>query len=55
MRLKLVLRDERVNFKLELEEWVQDIRWELVIWKLDNKSVINFKYLGCKNQFEFNF
>lgn len=53
-RLKSVLRDERANFKQELEEQVSDIRREIVIRKSDNKSATNFKYSGCKNQFEFN-
>lgn len=53
-RLNSVLRDERANFKQELEERVSDIRRELVIRKSDNKSATNFKYSGCKNQFEFN-
>lgn len=53
-RLKSVLRDERANFKQELEEQVSDIRQEIAIRKSDNKSATNFKYSGCKNQFEFN-
>lgn len=53
-RLKSDLRDERANFKQELEEQVSDIRREIVIRKSDNKSATNFKYSSCKNQFEFN-
>jgi hypothetical protein len=53
-KLKSVIREERANFRNELEEQVTDIKRDLVLKRPANKELVNFKYSGCKNQFDFN-